>query len=399
MRRLNELGVLSRGAVITSVSGGSILNGVLAARWNGLRTNSQGIFENFDEQVASPIRMFCSTDIRTNLVLGHRLNPVNWFALAGSLLSISGNLLAKSYQPLFGDVLLRDLPDSSAHTPRFVFCATSMNTGACWQFHAGAEGRMGDFYTGYFSTGDLGLAEAVAASSAFPLTFGPFALDPSRSAEFSRVDHWGYTRPASGKRRVVKCAGFSLTDGGVYDNLGLEPVWSLSNTILCSDGGLPFESVSTCRPFLVNRLKRIAAISNEQVGAMRKRYLVDKFVTKSRVGALWGIDTIIDDYGLPEAAGYRGDTQYLLSRVRTDLNSFSQAEMACLENHGYSLADAALKSRVPQLLPDPIPAFRWPNPDWSATNQANAALQDSASRHIGRDVWNWFRSLPRRPGD
>ena len=395
IRRLNELGVLSRVAVVTSVSGGSILAGLLAARWSRLRADSRGICPNFDEEVASPIRAFCSMDIRTNLVLGHRLNPMNWFALAGSLLSISGNVLARSYHSMFGDMLLREIPEADCHTPRFVFCATSMNTGACWQFHSGHDGRMGDFYTGYASTGDVSVAEAVAASSAFPLAFAPFGLDRTRMIEFSRVDHWGRTRPVSGKRGSVACDRFLLTDGGVYDNLGLEPVWSMSNTILSSDGGLPFESVSTCRPFLVNRLERVAAISNEQVGAVRKRFLVDKFVTKARLGALWAIDTLIDDYGVVGAPGYRGDARYRLSRIRTDLNSFSQPEMASLENHGYSLADIALKSRVPQLVPSPAPAFTWPHPEWSPEDRVNIALAQSADRQIGHDIWSWFRGSLR----
>ena len=393
MRRLNELGVLSRIAVVTSVSGGSILSGLLAGRWSRLKTDSQGIFTNFDEEVASPIRAFCSIDIRTNLVLGHRLNPMNWFALAGSLLSISGNVLARSYRSLFGDILLREIPAADERVPRFVFCATSMNTGACWQFHTGSDGRMGDFYIGYAPTGDVSLAEAVAASSAFPLVFAPFGLDRSRMVEFSRVDHWGRTRLVSGKRGSVECDRFLLTDGGVYDNLGLEPVWSLSSTILSSDGGLPFESVTRCRPFLVNRLERVTAISNEQVGAVRKRFLVDKFVSKARMGALWAIDTLIDDYGMPGAPGYRGDGRYSLSRIRTDLNSFSQPEMACLENHGYSLANVALKSRAPHLVPNPAPAFRWPHPDWSAEDRVNMALAQSADRQIGHDIWSWFCGL------
>src|ERR1700674_4620949 len=197
IRRLNELGVLSRIAIVSSVSGGSILNGLLAGRWNSLIRDGGGVFQNFDEQVGQPLRQFCATDIRTNLIIGHRLNPVNWFALANSLLSVSGNTLARSYQSLFGGTLLQALPSSGVTTPRFVFCATSMNTGACWHFHSGPEGRMGDFYTGYAPTDDVSLAEAVAASSAFPLAFAPFLLYRSRMKEISRVDPWGQLRPLS----------------------------------------------------------------------------------------------------------------------------------------------------------------------------------------------------------
>jgi NTE family protein len=396
IRRLNELGVLSRIAIVSSVSGGSILNGLLAGRWNSLIRDGGGVFQNFDEQVGQPLRQFCATDIRTNLIIGHRLNPVNWFALANSLLSVSGNTLARSYQSLFGGTLLQALPSSGVTTPRFVFCATSMNTGACWHFHSGPEGRMGDFYTGYAPTDDVSLAEAVAASSAFPLAFAPFLLYRSRMKEISRVDPWGQLRPLSGKRRTIEYETIHLTDGGVYDNLGVEPVWSFMSTLLSSDGGLPFESVATCPPYFVSRLQRAASISNEQVGAVRKRWLIERFVAKARRGALWAINTNIEDYQLSSAPGYGSEGRQLLSGIRTDLNSFSEAEIACLENHGYSLADAALKSRAPQLLVKSIPEFVWPHPDWSADAKTIAALQNSASRHITRDIRNWLTGAFRR---
>jgi NTE family protein len=391
LRRLNELGILHRVAILTSVSGGSILNGLLAKQWSTLAVDSHGTFSNFEQLIGYPLRQFCRTDIRTNLILGHRINPGNWLRLTASLLSISGNVLAESYRPLFGDTFLRDLPESNSSVPRFVFCATSMNTGACWHFHGGPAGRMGDFYSGYACTTGVTLAEAVAASSAFPLAFAPFSLELSRMRDVSRVDPWGTERPASSKRRSVTCKSFLLTDGGVYDNLGLEPIWSFRNSVLGSDGGSPFESVSTCRPFLVNRLDRVAAILGEQVGAVRKRWLIENFVHGSRHGALWAINTNLEDFILPAPPGYGKEARQLLSSVRTDLNSFSDGEIACLENHGYSLADAAVKSRAPQLLENRAPAFMWPHPEWSADNKAQIALLESSRRHVAHDIWSWLR--------
>jgi NTE family protein len=390
LRRLNELGVLSRVSIVSSVSGGSILNGVLAARWDSLVPDSKAVFQNFDQQVGRPVREFCRTDIRTNLIVGHRLDPRNWVVLAGSYFSVSGNTLAKSYEALFDGKLLRGLSDSSATTPRFVFCATSVNTGACWHFHSGASGRMGDFYTGYAPTNNVSVAEAVAASSAFPLAFAAFELHPSRMIEVSRLDPWGQMRPTSGKRKAVACKTYLLTDGGVYDNLGLEPVWALSKTVLSSDGGFPFESVATCPQALLNRLERVASIASEQVGAVRKRWLVEQYVCKSRLGGLWAINTNIEDYQLPSAPSYGPEIRQLLATVRTDLDSFSDGEIACLENHGYSLADVALKSRAPHLILNPMAEFRWPNPNWSDSTNARIALQNSGSRHVVRDIWRWF---------
>src|SRR5882762_1103626 len=61
IRRLHELGVLSKLTTVSSVSGGSILNGFLASRLaNGLL---KGI-SNFTTEVAHPVRQFCSLNIR-----------------------------------------------------------------------------------------------------------------------------------------------------------------------------------------------------------------------------------------------------------------------------------------------------------------------------------------------
>src|SRR4029077_4339326 len=76
--RLNELGVLTKLSTITSVSGGSILNAVLATRWSQLTLRPDGTFSNLDEIVGGAVRSFCAHDLRTPLLLGKRINPLWW---------------------------------------------------------------------------------------------------------------------------------------------------------------------------------------------------------------------------------------------------------------------------------------------------------------------------------
>ena len=390
LRRLNDLGVLSRIAVISSVSGGSIVNGVLASRWSSFSSDSNGTFRNFDEIIGSPLRAFCQLDLRTPLLLGHRLNPLKWFGDGRPAFTVSGNDLSRSYDALFEDKLLADIPESSSNMPRFVFCATSINTGACWHFHSGPLARMGEFYTGYSAVNDVRLSEAVAASSAFPLAFSAFELDSARLKEVSRVDPWGTNRPLSGKRNTVTLEQILLTDGGVYDNLGVEPVWQRFKAILSSDAGRPFESVASCSQLILSRLKRVASISEEQAGAVRKRWLVEQYLSKTRVGALWAINTNVEDYPLDDARSYSPEVRPLFSAVRTDLDSFTEGEIACLENHGYALADAAIRSRTPHLARNLEAEFVWPNPGWVNDDKAAACLRKSSNRTFARDVAKWF---------
>src|SRR2546421_4214787 len=61
IQRLNEFGILPKLTSVSSVSGGSILNGFLAARLPAPITNG---IANFDGSVSNPVREFCSLDIR-----------------------------------------------------------------------------------------------------------------------------------------------------------------------------------------------------------------------------------------------------------------------------------------------------------------------------------------------
>ena len=389
VRRLNEFGMLSKLDVITSVSGGSILNGVLATRWPRLMISAGGVITNFEEEIARPVRAFCGTDIRTPLLLGTRLNPVNWPMLLRDFFSVSANYLAESYEALYQRKRLFDIPAPAAGTPRFVFCATNMGTGACWHFHGGPQGRMGDFYTGYCDSADVSVSEAVAASSAFTPGFSALRLRLGKQCNLSRIDPWGRERPRSTKRAGEGDGSGRgtpiLTDGGVYDNLGVEPVWE-RYSLLVSDAGRPFASVSASSQFFTTRLQRAINIGLEQVGAVRKRWLVNEFVSGRQQGALWAINTLLDDFPVPNTQGYSLAASMLLHQIRTDLNSFTEGEIASLENHGYSMADAAIRSRCASLCPNTSAPFHWPHPNWSDGAKTCIALAKSGQRNLIGDI-------------
>jgi hypothetical protein len=50
----------------------------------------------------------------------------------------------------------------------------------------------------------------------------------------------------------------------------------------------------------------------------------------------------------------------IIARIRTDFDSFSELEARVLENHGYLLADAAIRRHVPQLASSGPPPARPP---------------------------------------
>jgi NTE family protein len=379
LRRLNELGVLSKVDVITSVSGGSILNGMLATRWKRLETGRGGELKGFEQLIAKPLRAFCSQDLRTKLFLLTRLSPANWGVLMRDFFAVPASFLAAEYEAIFQRAKLGDLPSPNKGETRFVFCATNFLTGACWQFHGGSNARMGDFYTGYRPVGETSVAEAVAASSAFPPGFAGLTLARGEDDSYSRFDPWGVERPSSTKRAAIsqRQSRIVLTDGGVYDNLGVEPVWHRCNTLFVSDAGRPFASTAAVRQSLVSRLTRAADISGEQVAAVRRRWLLEQILGGRRKGAVWMINTSISDFPERPSSSYCRDVCGRLNAVRTDLNGFSEGEIACLENHGYALADAAARSYARPLCGNIDAPFEYPNPDWLTGEKAWTALRSN----------------------
>lgn len=379
LRRLNELCILSRVAESTSVSGGSITNGVLATRWERLKASEQeGVFTVFDELVARPIYEFCRKDLRTQVLLWDRLNPLDWPKFMRSDYSATDRVALRYAEDLDLGGPLTTLPTSAS----FVFCATNLENGTIWTFD---RASMGDWFVGRTPCADTSVAQAVAASSAFPVTFPPLRL----SFEPARTFSGGHGNAAERQEK----AQVTLTDGGVYDNLGLEPVRTGFAFLLVSDAGAPLhhEEMPSLNPY--TRVTRSLDAIWNQVGAQRKRWLIELFESKRAEGAYWGLSSKVANYHLPGAPGYPDEVVELISRVRTDLDPFTEGEIACLENQGYAMANAAVLRWATHLLPAEIPDFRWPFPEFAAEAAAKAAVKDSADRGVFQDVWRSMKGM------
>ena len=363
IRRLNELGVLSRVRTISSVSGGSIASGLLATVWTRLERVGDR-FTNLETLFEQPLRAFCGSNIRNGPLLWGRLNPGNWPRLLSSAFSAT-DLLAVEYRRLLGSVRLSALPDS----PRFVFCAANLQTGVSFELSARS---IGDYALGYAEPGPLTLAEAVAASSSFPFAFPPLV----RTMDVDAFSGGDPKAVAAGFRPGPRVA---LTDGGVYDNMGLEPAWKTHATVLVSDGGTPFEIQARTRTWLVPRLQRSFQVVANQALAVRKRWLISAYLRGVYGGAYWGLGTDPDEYRPPggaRPAGYSGRVIDRLRVVRTDLDRFSAALQSVLMNQGWALAGAALGRWGPDLAIHPSPAVP-PDPALLDPEAALAALAES----------------------
>jgi NTE family protein len=361
VRRLNELGILSKLDTITSVSGGSILAGHLAQSIQPWPSSGQS-FPGWDDRVAKPFRAFCSKNLRTWPLLQRYLFPWNWFRRG-----VEVEALASAYERIL-KIHFHQLPDR----PRFAFCATDMVFGVNWVY---SQRQIGDYMAGYAAPGfNLPVARAVAASSCFPPVFSPMRT-------MFKPDQLSGGRFPPGAEHDSLISGLRLTDGGVYDNMGLEPVWKSHAVVLVSDGGsvFPFEIDTTP----LRLLKRYADIIANQAEAVRKRWLISNFKASLLQGTYWGIGSSTGSYPRSPQKSYSDSLgKEIIALVRTDLDAFSKAEIGVLENHGYFLAEAAIQSHASDLVgPNPI-TFKIPHPDWMDEALVRRELRRSSKRYL-----------------
>jgi NTE family protein len=357
LRRLNQAGLLPHISAITSVSGGSITNALLAKHWRNFVGDK--VFTNF-ANFETELQQFCARDIRSGPLLWERLDSRNWTSLLSDDHSAT-DLLAQQYEDhLVPKLTLGDTRCENG--PKFIFCASNLQTGVSFEL---SWDRIGDYQIGYAQVPEMPLADAVAASSAFPIAFPPLVLkfDPDRFSGGKLIDQ-------SMRRNLSR--RIALTDGGVYDNLGLEPVWKTHAAVLCSDGGKPFAIATDPGSMIANRLLRSQEVMSNQALALRKRWLVSSFETNVYGGSYWGIGTEIEGYH-ERGVGYSGDVLQALRVVRTDLNVFHPEEQLVLMNHGWALTDAAIRSFCTELLPEPI--LPGTPPDARLLSDPAAALQ------------------------
>lgn len=329
--RLNELGYLPRLDRVSSVSGGSITAGVLGLRWKDLRFGTDGVGAAFQDLVVDPIRGLAHTTVDQESILEGLFSR-----------STIGEEVAQRYsEHLFGDATLQDLPDR----PRFVINATNVQSRSLFRF---SKPYIWDYRVGRIDNPVVPLATAVAASSAFPPVLSPVRLEFQESDWVAGSGDEAAAQGAEFKTEVL------LTDGGVYDNLGLETAWKSHKMVLVSDGGGETPLEARPKSDWARHSLRVIQLIDSQVRALRKRQLIGSYVSKEKDGAYWGIRTNIADYGLPDAMKAPLETTYQLASLPTRLEKVPDEMQERVINWGYAVCDAAMRAHVDASLRAPL---------------------------------------------
>lgn len=302
-RKLEALGLLWKVDLLTCVSGGSIAGGFLALNWG-----KDDALDRLEDYLKTK-------SIAVSSVLGGIFNPFETRL----------EKLADTYDKhLFHGAKLEDLSGG----PRIYFNATNLATGNMFFFVAGENKptELGEWQLGQNAGGTFPLSHAVAASSAFPPVFPPLRIDQDQFD--GDVDF------------------VTLTDGGVYDNLGVNPVFRKRNAldfVIVSDAGKPFaiDETPTEKGSIV--LKEAIGILMEQVRGLQFQRLALSHQAGNGPKPLWfSINSI-------EGEKQAGDATFA-SSVGTNLKKLSGAEMEVLGRHGGALLEHRMHEYAPEML-------------------------------------------------
>jgi NTE family protein len=306
-RKLAGLRLLDKLDVLSCVSGGSIAGATLAAGW----TNLPATLDRLETYLKT-------RSIAISSIIGGLLDPFE----------TRTDKLAESYdRDLFAGKTLEALRAG----PRLYLNATNLATGNLFSFVTGGslDTEMGDYELGRFEPAkQIAISRAVAASSSFPPVFPPLRLSAEEFPPRPTVEY------------------VTLTDGGVYDNLGINPLIGDRNHVdymIVSDAGSPFTVDGTPVQGGLTVLTCLVQIMMEQIRGLEFDRM--KYRAKAGVGPkpLWfSIDSV-------EGEAQPGDAS-LASGVGTNLKRLSDAELSVLARHGASLAEARLRKFAPELV-------------------------------------------------
>ena len=328
LRFLYEAGLLKSVKAISAVSGGSVLAAHLVANWKQYCGDEADFAKAANELVR-----FAQSDVRGNIVrrvLLSFLLVVPRFLVTRPLRWTTTNLLQRYYDNLFSGRRLKDL--NGADLPSIILNCTSLTTGQGCEFDSsGFAWYVLDEDTSllrrrHISAPNTKISFAVACSSAFPPLFPPLII--SSETLYCRAEQ--FPNPQY------------LTDGGVYDNLGIARLAAglrdkqLDYVIVCDAEGDFDTEVDNAYTNLIDRNVRASDLLMTRVSALLLR-LMD--VNKDQVAHVSiksetkvGRDQLSLDPEIERSLG----------KIRTDLDSFSDLEVEALIRHGYNCARAKL---------------------------------------------------------
>lgn len=340
IRLLADARMLTDLRYVSSVSGGSLANGLLASRWPLLR-EAGFTGAAVQEHLIDPfIAGISSQSLKWSLVRGI------WRTIGPSTRT---DLLARRFDEWWFDGVELEQLDRGV---RWIINAANLTTGVRFGFE---RDMVGDYTIGHVPTAGTGLrlSTAVAASAAVPGAFAPVVLT---SPEFPGAEH----APV-------------LMDGGTYDNTGLQALDDKAYRevflVALNAGGL-LRPGAYGRVPVIRDLARANSLLYRQSVALRTSSLVAQFQRGRKAGAgplppdgrrgvLTGLVTTLPDPGPASLRAWRAafpesrtHDDRDLALVPTVFDKLDPALCRALVHRGWWTVGAALATFFPRRLGD-----------------------------------------------
>jgi len=336
LKFMAEQGSLDRVKEISTVSGGTLLTGLIFS-CNGMKWPSN---DEYIYKIMPMIQEIVMTKGLKKKILSPLFypNPLSWLDRI--------HRLSVAIERVWGvDKTLADLPK----TPTWIANATSAETGKRFYF---ADGKLACHKVGTLAVRGFSLSKVMAISAAVPGVFGPFEFRTKDGA-------WKSSSEMMTKSKSTVVERFDrlrLYDGGVYDNLGLEQFLRVGRSekredyktgaIIVSDAGAPLGNDFSYSKLSLRRLRHVYSITADQVRALRvadfMRFLRDNPGRGAhiRIGVANSSDKSQEkDSGAGKSVSYAAQA----ARFETELRDLSESEWTMLSTHGYEASAASIR--------------------------------------------------------
>lgn len=356
LRALDDLSLLDSVQVVSGVSGGSVMTGILGY--------SQEAFAEMDSKT--------ETFLQTGLVkpaLYKLINPCRFVPLVLSFLTITLPRIGLELMSLFFSRLLSCLPgckklsqlcksirwpfrrfysrthvmadaiadvvgNQACNSPtrdnrNIVFNACELRTGTAFRM---SNEQYGSWRYGYADSGSLRVADAIAASAAYPVALPAF--------EWQRQFK---------KRDELKNHRLLITDGGVFENLGvsvMEPGRSSNysqisyspEVIIASDAGMgQFVGDAYPSTWIPRMIQVVNSVMRKVQDATKQR--LHKYIDSRDIDGFLYVNLGQQDHAVPLKPGNWVDRSNVID-YPTDFNAMSKSDIDNLANRAEAITRA-----------------------------------------------------------
>lgn len=333
LKYLAEEHLLGKIQHISSVSGASIAVGLLYAK-NAYQWPSD--FTYLSKVLPAIRRDIVKKDIQWTALLRFIVSPYYW--------NKKVNLLAKVMEKQWQfHACLQDIPE----VPLWTINTTAYENGKDFRI---STKRMGT--KNYFvQRPNFPLSHAMVASAGFPIFIGPYKL---------KTKDYVWNDATASIIVRIRDEVLHLWDGGVYDNMGLDPLFQFKgenrlqkdiNYLIVSNASMDVvEHKTRSIGFSIGNLKRLLDVSMTQNQRLRKREVLD-FMMDKKQGIFLQIGESTKDIVHDCTLSFREKQELLhasltesevsqVANYRTTLERVKEADFERILRHGYEVAKA-----------------------------------------------------------